>query len=137
LKFDQLIIEQAKWSWSRPDEVEGRDMRSGQNVTLRHTVLLEVSLEQGTSRRELIATAQRAIQIGIPGARVRSVRRQRSKSCTVLVVERCSNWTPKAANDTPPNIERHTEPSAAEAVAFQEGFNAAEMRDPKGYWAVV
>ncbi len=55
----------------------------------------------------------------------------------VLVVERPAGWEPSGQRDLPPNVERVEIGTLGEALAYADSFNAAEMENPSGAWAVV
>ena len=38
--------------------------------------------------------------------------------------------------DVPPNVERYEQPNGALAAEFAAAFNEAELKAPKGVWAV-
>lgn len=45
-------------------------------------------------------------------------------------------WTPTVPTDAHPNVTRFEQPSPALAAEFAAAFNEAELKAPKGVWAV-
>lgn len=59
------------------------------------------------------------------------------ESRSVIIVEKPDDWEPRGPLDTPPNIERHVESTLVRARSLALGFNSAELRNSKGWWAVA
>ncbi len=72
------------------------------------------------------------VGVGTEGAERRSLIQS-----GVLIVQRPDGWEPKGSSDLPPNVEVVEIATLGEAVAYAEGFNAQEMKNPCGAWAVV
>ena len=55
----------------------------------------------------------------------------------MFIVERPADWRPTSPLDLPPEVEVHHEPTRRHAQLLAIGFNRAELRNPKGFWALA
>jgi len=98
---------------------------------------LTIRLADGSKRtmrvpdpRAAVASVYEAEGIG------KACPKRRRRHC-VVIVDKTSDWQPTSPHDLPPEVEVHHEPTARHARLLAIGFNRAELRNPKGYWAIV
>lgn len=94
---------------------------------------LIVRLPDGSNRTVRVPDPRAAVAAAYESNGTGTTCRKPSKLRPVIIVETPDNWHPTNVNDLPPNVEvvRDRAPQALAA-----GFNAAELENPKRYWAI-